>query len=66
MITRSNGKAVKHDNEGGHFKANNLSMPEAGLHKVILSARRMQRMRIVWDCIDEFMPPQKKKDEKTV
>ena len=25
----------------------------------------VQKMRIVWNCIGEFMPPQPKKDEKT-
>ena len=29
MVTMSNGKIVKYDNESGHFKPNDLSMPEA-------------------------------------
>jgi len=29
MVTMSNGKIVKYDNESGHFKPNGLSMPEA-------------------------------------
>lgn len=29
MVTMSNGKIVKYDNESGHFKPSNLSMPEA-------------------------------------
>lgn len=28
MVTMSNGKIVKYDSESGHFKANDLSMPE--------------------------------------
>ena len=31
----------------------------------LISGHRVQRMRIVWNCIGEFMPPQPKKDEKT-
>ena len=30
-----------------------------------IGGHRVQRMRIVWNCIGEFMPPQPKKDEKT-
>ena len=30
-----------------------------------ISGHKVQRMRIVWNCIGEFMPPQPKKDEKT-
>ena len=39
MITRSNGEIAKYDDEGGSFKANDLSMLEAGLHKVFLAPK---------------------------
>ena len=30
-----------------------------------MNGHRVQRMRIVWNCIGEFMPPQPKKNEKS-
>ena len=30
-----------------------------------ISGHKVQRMRIVWNCIGDFMPPQPKKDEKS-
>jgi hypothetical protein len=30
-----------------------------------IDGRRVQRIRIVWNCIGEFMPPMPQKEEKT-
>ncbi|MBR2189826.1 MAG: DUF4368 domain-containing protein [Eubacterium sp.] len=30
-----------------------------------INGRKVQKMRIVWNCIGEFMPPQPHKDEET-
>ena len=30
-----------------------------------IDGRRVQRIRIIWNCIGEFMPPMPQKEEKT-